>query len=142
MFLIPPRFLGHRLMWYACSFGINLLLLFLFLDPRQTSNWSFRPKKLYYCLMVFKWNNNDMYIEKHIAYDLVTFEQPQMDGWSTDITQPIRSITQVSYLVPILHINVNKIKPPISLKTRTLLRNYFCQYFMIKSITPPDFILL
>jgi len=37
-----------------------------------------------------------MYKEMHIAYDLVTFEQHKLDGWSTDVAQPIRSIMQVS----------------------------------------------
>ena len=40
-----------------------------------------------------------MYKEKYITSNLVTFEQHQLDGWSTDIAQPIRSIIKVFIVV-------------------------------------------
>ena len=49
-----------------------------------------------------------MYKEKHVASDVVTFDKHQLDGWSTDIAQTIRSIEQLSSLVLCLYMKVNK----------------------------------
>jgi len=34
-----------------------------------------------------------MYKEKHFGSDFMTFEQHQLNGWSTDIAQPITLLT-------------------------------------------------
>ena len=36
----------------------------------------------------------DMFKEKHITSDFVTFEQHKLDGWSTDKGQPIKICMQ------------------------------------------------
>jgi len=38
----------------------------------------------------------DMYKEKYIASDLATFEQHQLDGWSTVIAKSIRNFIHMS----------------------------------------------
>ena len=50
-------------------------------------------------------DSKDVYKKKHIASDFVTFEQV---NWSTEIVQPSRNFTQVTSLVPCLHIKVDK----------------------------------
>ena len=46
--------------------------------------------------MILQFNRlriKDMYNEKHLAYEISTFEKHHLDGWSNDKVQPIRSLT-------------------------------------------------
>ena len=66
-----------------------------------------------------------MYSKEYFVYDLVTFEQHQLDDrrWQTDIAQPIRDIMQVSQLVLCLHMKVNK-----EVQSQDKQSSYPCSY--------------
>ena len=50
-----------------------------------------------------------MYQEKQIASDLVTFQQHQLDGWATDIAQPMETYDGRLIKRNLLHLHIYKI---------------------------------